>query len=496
MSLLHRLNRITVVLLAGLLLQAGALASRRVNIGGGMGMPAQSVDKAPAGQGVEGIWLGTIVTGRASLRIVVKISQGADGALTGKMDSLDQGTLDLPLDSITFKDGSFHFGLKAAGVAYEGVLSKDGSEFSGAWSQHGRSLPLAFKRVEKEPEIKRPQDPQEPYPYDAEEVAYDNKLAPGVRLAGTLTIPRTGGPFPAVLLITGSGPQDRNEALMGHRPFLVLSDYLTRHGIEVLRVDDRGTAKSTGDFTKATTEDFAADVMAGIDFLKTRKEVNQKQIGLIGHSEGGVIAPMVAAKSPDVAFIVMMAGTSITGEEIIQLQSALIAKAQGASDAQVAKSQAMRASMFAVLKQENDPATAEKKIRDILTQATAESTDPNNKMSQEGINASAKNFVSPWFRFFTAYDPKPALSKVKCPVLALNGSNDLQVPPSANLPGIIQALEAGGNKDYEVDKLPRLNHLFQTSATGSPSEYSQISETIAPVALETISNWILRHTAK
>jgi pimeloyl-ACP methyl ester carboxylesterase len=496
MSVLYRPRGIAAVFLAGLLLQTSAIASLRFNSRPSLAMAVQSPDKAPAGQGVEGIWQGTIVVGAISLRLVVKISRGPDAEFTGTFDSLDQGARDVPLDSITFKDGSFHFGLKAAGAAYDGTLSKDGAEFSGHFTQGGQAFPLVFKRVDKEPETKRSQDPQKPYPYDEEEVAYDNKSAPGVRLAGTLTIPRKGGPFPVVLLITGSGPQDRNEALMGHRPFLVLSDYLTRHGIEVLRVDDRGTAKSTGDFGKATTEDFASDVMAGIDFLKTRKEVNQKQIGLIGHSEGGVIAPMVAAKSPDVAFIVMMAGTSITGEEIIYLQSALIAKAQGASDAELAKSRATQESMFAVLKQEKDSAAAEKKLREILTQATAESTDKAGKMSQAGINNSAKMFASPWFRFFADYDPKPALTKLKCPVLALNGSNDLQVPPSANLPGIIQALEAGENRDYEVDKLPRLNHLFQTSETGSPSEYSRIDETIAPIALETISNWILRHTAK
>jgi fermentation-respiration switch protein FrsA (DUF1100 family) len=499
MRFFHSLHRLPLVLLAGLILQTSGIAAARFNSAYGAAatarVRAQSANNAQNQQGIEGIWQGSLPVGALSLRIVVKISKGPDGALAGKLDSPDQGAKDLPLANLTFKDNSFHFELKVAGSTYEGTLSKDGTELAGQWTQGGHSLPLNLKRVDKEPETRRPQDPQKPYPYDEEEVAYDNKLAEGVRLAGTLTIPRAGGPFPAVLLITGSGAQDRDEALLGHRPFLVLSDYLTRHGIEVLRVDDRGTAKSTGVFAKATTEDFATDVMAGIDFLKTRKEVNPKQIGLIGHSEGGVIAPMVAAKSADVAFIVMMAGTGITGEQIIYLQSALISKAQGASEAELARSRALEESMFAVLKQEKDDAAAEKKLREIMAHANDEG-DPDKKSSQAAIDAQIKSFASPWFRFFATYDPKPALSKLKCPVLVLNGSNDLQVPPSANLPAIVQALEAGGNKDYEVVKFPMLNHLFQTSETGSPADYNNIEETIAPVALETISNWILRHTAK
>jgi len=456
----------------------------------------QSAEKSQNQQSIEGIWQGSIDVGAMKLRIVFKISRGEGGSLRATMDSPDQGAKDLALGNVTFKDGTFHAELNAAGASYEGALSQGGSELAGHWTQNGHTVELNLKRLDKAPETSRPQDPKPPYPYNQEDVAYDNKAAPGVKLAGTLTIPREGGPFPAVLLITGSGPQDRDEALMGHRPFLVLADYLTRHGIEVLRVDDRGIAKSTGNFAASTTEDFATDVMAGIEFLKTRKEVNQKQIGLIGHSEGGIIAPMVAAKSPDVAFIVMMAGTSLTGEQIIYLQQALIAKATGATDAEVAKSRALEESLFAVLKSEKDNDAARKKIEALLNQAIAEEKDQDKKPDAAIISAQAKSFASPWFRFFAFYDPKPALTKLRCPVLVLNGSNDLQVPPAANLPGIVQALEDGGNSDYEVDKLAKLNHLFQTSESGSPAEYSKIDETIAPFALEIMSNWILRHTVK
>ncbi|HEY6334019.1 MAG TPA: alpha/beta fold hydrolase [Blastocatellia bacterium] len=481
-----------MALLAGLLIQGISIAGPGTSING-----VQAQANAANGRTIEGIWQGSIETGGPSVRIIFKISKDPKGVLAATMDSPDQGARELHLEEVTFQDDRFHCALKIANASFEGTLNKDGSELSGHWAQNDHSLPLTLIRVDKEPETRRPQDPVRPYPYDEEEVAYDNKQAPGVRLAGTLTIPRGGNPpYPVVLLITGSGPQDRDEALLGHRPFLVLSDYLTRHGIEVLRVDDRGTAKSTGNFATATTEDFASDVRAGIEFLKTRKEVNHKQIGLIGHSEGAIIAPMVAATSPDVGFIVMMAGTSITGEEVVLLQGALISKAEGASEDELARSRAIQKSLFDIIKEEKDNSIAEKKVEDILNKANADLPDPAKRMPAATITAQAKAFTSPWFRFFAFYDPKPALKKVKCPVLALNGSNDLQVPPSANLPGIAQALEAGGNMDYEIDKLHRLNHLFQTSQTGSPSEYSKIDETISPVALDIISSWIIRHTIK
>jgi pimeloyl-ACP methyl ester carboxylesterase len=338
--------------------------------------------------------------------------------------------------------------------------------------------------------LNRPQEPKKPYPYDEEEVGYENKRD-GVKLAGTLTLPRGKGPFPATLLITGSGPQDRNESLLGHKPFLVLADYLTRQGIVVLRVDDRGVGGSTGSVPDSTTENFAADVTAGIEFLKTRKEIDPKQIGLIGHSEGGLIAPMVAAQNGDVAFIVLMAGTGLTGEEILYLQGALILKAGGASAEQLAKQRATQEGMFKILKEEKDPATAEKRLHEELSRNL---TEEAKKKSEQAIAAQIKRANTPWFRYFLTLDPRPALRKVKCPVLALNGENDLQVPATENLREIEAALKAGGNKDVTIVSLPKLNHLFQTSETGSMSEYAKIEETIAPVALKTIGDWILKRT--
>ena len=341
----------------------------------------------------------------------------------------------------------------------------------------------------------KPQEPTQPYSYDEEEVSYENKSG-GVKLAGALTLPRTKGPFAAVILITGSGPQNRNEELMGHKPFLVLADHLTRKGIAVLRVDDRGVGGSTGSVPSSTSEDFAGDVTAGIEFLKTRKEINAKQIGLIGHSEGGMIAPMVAARSTEVAFIVLMAGPGLRGEEILDLQAALLARAAGATEESIAKNRATQQAIFTVLREERDNAVAEKRIRESVSKITAEMTDEQRKASgiEAAVNAQIKMVLTPWFRYFLTYDPKPALMKVRCPVLAINGEKDLQVPPDENLKVIEQTLAAAKNPDYKVMKLLGLNHLFQTCKTGALSEYGTIQETISPNALDTMSDWILKHT--
>jgi fermentation-respiration switch protein FrsA (DUF1100 family) len=299
------------------------------------------------------------------------------------------------------------------------------------------------------------------------------------------------------MLITGSGQQNRNEEIFGHRPFLVLSDYLTRQGIAVLRVDDRGVGGSTGNLSQATTEDFAGDTLVGIEYLKSRKEIDQTRIGLIGHSEGGIIAPIVAVRSPDVAFIVMMAGTGLTGEEILYRQSALISRAEGASNETIARNAALLNNLYSLVKEEQNNTVAEEEIRKLLKSEMANTSEADKKhpgYSEENLDTQTKAILSPWMRFFLTYDPKPTLMKVKCPVLAINGEKDLQVPPDENLRAIEDALKAGGNKDYTVKEMPGLNHLFQTAQTGSHTEYSKIEETISPAALEFIGSWILEHT--
>jgi pimeloyl-ACP methyl ester carboxylesterase len=350
--------------------------------------------------------------------------------------------------------------------------SADGKTITGTLSQ-GISQPLILKKTDRVGELNRPQEPKKPFPYAEEEVQYANAAA-GIRLAGTLTRPSGQPPYPAAILISGSGAQDRDETILGHKPFLVLSDHLTRKGIAVLRADDRGVGGSTGSFATSTTSDFASDVLAGIQFLKGRKEIDARHIGLIGHSEGGAIAPIVAAQSADVALVVLLAASGLPGEDILYAQAAFIAKTSGASDALITAQQAAQQSYYAVLKSGEDAQTQRQKLRALG-------------------NPDPAAIMSPWFRYFLASDPRPVIAKVKCPVLALIGSKDLQVSPRENLTAIASALKSGGNNDYKVVEIPNLNHLIQTSSTSLPGEYGTIEETMSPEVLELISKWIIQH---
>ncbi len=433
---------------------------------------------------IDGYWLGTLEAGSAKLRILFSINNTAEG-LQATLNSLDQGGGAIPLTSVQRDGMKITMELKDVG-SFAGVFDQGLTKIEGTWTQGGKSNPLTVARIDPErlqaaTARVRPQEPRKPYPYRDEDVKYENKPA-GITLGGTLTLPPGKGPFPAVLLITGSGAQDRDEALLGHRPFLVLADYLTRKGIVVLRVDDRGVGESTGDFNAATTADFATDVEAGVAYLKTRPEVDLHKIGLIGHSEGGVIAPMVAARNRDVAFIVMMAGTGVPGDQVIAEQTRLILEANGLSHEAAEKRGAAELETLALVKQEKDPAVLGQKLREKLA----------GRLPEAQIGATIMQVNSPWMRYFVNYDPATALSKVTCPVLVLNGAKDLQVSPEQNLPPIRRALETGGNKHFEIVELPGLNHLFQTATTGSPNEYAQIDETIAPVALQTIAGWIVQ----
>lgn len=434
---------------------------------------------------VDGDWYGALEVMGTKLRIVVHLTKGADGAFTGTLDSPDQSADGFKIEDITFADGTLKFKFKLVGGAYEGKLSADGAKIDGKWTQGGQTPPLVFGRTPPEPP-KRPQVPKKPLPYDEEEVAYENAAAEGVKLAGTLTLPRGAGPHPAVVLVTGSGPQDRDESLAGHKPFLVLADHLTRAGVAVLRADDRGVGKSTGRFGEATSEDFASDALAGVSYLRTRKEIHPAKIGLCGHSEGGLVAPMCAVKSGHVAFIVLMAGPGLPGDQILLVQSRLIGKASGLGDEAVAKNAEVSRRIYAVLREEKDNAAAEKKILEIVGELDA--------ATRTQYETQVRTLTSPWLRFFISYDPAATLAKVKCPVLAVNGEKDLQVPCKEDLDAIEAALKAGGHARYKCVAFPNLNHLFQTCKTGSPTEYAQIEETFAPVALETISKWIVEVT--
>ena len=307
-------------------------------------------------------------------------------------------------------------------------------------------------------------------------------------LGGTLTVPQGKGPFPCAVFITGSGQQDRDETLFQHKPFWVIADDLARHGIASLRCDDRGVGKSKGDLEQATSGRFATDIEAAVAFLKTRPEVAASKIGLIGHSEGGIIAPMVAAKPENkIAFIVLLAGTGVPGDQVLLEQSAAVLRAQGASEGVIAVSRANQERLFPIAKTEPDAQKALDKMAVVLGFPDAKALPP------EGV-AQLKSLTIPWMRYFLQYEPALTLEKVTCPVLALNGTKDTQVLVTQNLPRIEQALKKGGNTDFTTVALPELNHLFQHAKTGGPEEYGQLEETFSLDALLLIRDWVVTHT--
>ncbi len=454
----------------------------------------QSAKNDPNVKKLNGIWEGLLNAG-VTLRLVFHLDVDADGNIKAKMDSPDQGARGIMVSKATFSDQKIRLEVAGVGGYFEGTVNADFSEIKGSWHQGGQQLPLILGPVEKASELNRPQHPKAPYPYFQEEVAYNNDSA-GIHIAGTFTRPEKEGRFPAVLLISGSGPQDRDETLLGHRPFLVLADHLTRAGIAVLRVDDRGVGESSGDFSSATSEDFASDVLAGVAYLKSRDDVRHAEIGLIGHSEGGLIAPMVAAQSDDVAFIVLLAGPGVNGEEILYMQTALIQQANGAGETLIAFDRKLSAFIYNTVKTTPENALAKSKILDFISaewQEMPESVKLEYEkagVTQAQIETNIDAVMTPWFRFFLSYEPANALKNVSCPVLAINGEKDLQVPPKENLSAIGEALKSGGNTAYTLKELPGLNHLFQTCESGAPSEYGSIEETFAPLALTEISNWI------
>jgi len=434
---------------------------------------------------IDGDWLGTLDTGMGTLRLVLHIINTEDG-LTATMDSPDQNAKGIPVTSITRNASLLKFEVKAVGGSYDGKIAADLGTFAGTWSQLGKTWPLVMKRVKNASELdrRRPQTPVKPYPYREEEVMYKSPAA-SIELAATLTIPEGKGPFPAVLLMSGSGPHDRDESLMGHKPFLVLADYLTRKGIAVLRADKRGVGKSGGNYSQAVMADFASDADAGVAYLKTRPEVDPHKIGLVGHSEGGVEAPMAAAHNPEVAFVVMMAGMGVPGDQLLPEQMKLIEQAAGKSPEEIQNDLAVQRELLSIAEKDTNQATLEKDVREKLT----------GKVPEPQMAMQIKAVSSPWFRGLLIYDPAPTLSQLTCPVLAINGEKDVQVSPDQNLPPIRRALAAGGNKNFEVDELPGLNHLFQTAKTGGIGEYAEIEETMSPVAMEKVASWILKQAS-
>lgn len=444
------------------------------------------------GQDITGQWNGILKVQGMQLRVVFNIDKTDTGYIS-TMDSPDQGAKGIPVSSISFEDSKLKLAVASLQIEYEGILGND-KVIAGTFKQAGMSFPLNLSREEIKKElISKPQEPHKPFPYSEVEVSFENKKA-GLTLAGTLTLPAKDGVFPAVILISGSGPQNRDEELMGHKPFLVLSDYLTRNGIAVLRYDDRGIGASTGNFKTATSLDFASDAESAVEYLLLRKEINHKYIGLVGHSEGGIIAPMIAGNSKSVAFIVLLAGTGIQGDQLLVLQQQLIGKASGVSDAELLKMKEINQGAFDIVAK----STNSEQLKIDLTTFLKESVKADSEMDDASKNATIERQVdqilNPWMQYFLKFNPAIALEKVKCPVLAINGENDLQVPPTENLSAIKNALTKGGNDNVTAIKLPGLNHLFQECKTGLPNEYASIEQTISPIALTEILKWIQLQT--
>jgi hypothetical protein len=455
---------------------------------------AQSAPASAVRDRFVGEWQGVLVVGTTKLRISLSVKPDSAAGLRGQMVSIDQGGAVVP-GQMSLRGDTLIVSMPTANATYTAVATSGGDSLHGAWSQ-GSPLPLAMGRGAAPVVVAkaRPQDPKPPFPYRSQDVTVSSVA--GVTLAGTVLIPNGTGPFPAVVFVTGSGPQDRDETLLGHHPFLVIADYLARHGIASLRYDDRGVAHSTGNFASSTSADFADDAEAAVRFLRGVPGIAGDRVGIIGHSEGGLIGPLVAARSRDVAFVVMMAGPGIPGDSILLLQQRLIALAGGASATRVDATIAGNRRLFQALKTAPDSAAAVANLQAARNEMLVDVPDAQRATAAAQIDQGIKELEQPWMRYFLRYDPRPTLRKVHVPVLALGGTLDLQVPPEEDLTAIDAALREGGNRDYRVVRMPGLNHLFQTATTGAPSEYEKIDETVSPSALELMATWINQHFSR
>ncbi len=446
-------------------------------------------------QDITGTWNGTLKTQGIKIRLVFNLSKTNNG-FTATMDSPDQGAKGIPMTSATFENNILTLTLDAAKITYTSK-SVSADSITGTFSQMGQNFPLTLFRKEMVIEKpKRPQEPLPPFPYKSEDITFRNERE-NITLAGTITIPEKPGTYPAVVLISGSGPQDRNEELLGHKLFFVLADFLTRNGIVVLRFDDRGTNKSEGNFQEATSFDFATDVHAAIKYLKTRKEVHPKKIGLIGHSEGGLIAPIVAGEDKSLKFIVLMAGPSVSGSKISIDQQEQIGRANGMNEDDIKITKEINEHVFNLISSDINTDTLKKQITEYLLKKSDEIPDlkiPEGNSKMSFIDAQVNQMLSAWMVNFLKYDPAQSLSKLKTPVLALFGEKDLQVSPELNVKPMENAFKKAKNNKATIKVIPGINHLFQNCKTGSPTEYAEIEQTISPDVLEIIKKWIHKTT--
>ncbi|MEJ7685333.1 MAG: alpha/beta fold hydrolase [Segetibacter sp.] len=444
---------------------------------------------------VKGDWMGTLNIG-VKVRLVLHIKNDSAGSYTATMDSPDQGAKGLPVSSLSVRGDSLHVEVNVIKGNYEGLFIND-TTVTGSWSQGPTKLALTLVKTNKTIALNRPQTPKPPFNYKSDDVEYDN-ADKSVHFAGTFTYPNSDGPFPAAILITGSGQQDRDETLFEHKPFAVIADYLTKKGFAILRVDDRGMGKTTGEVQNATSEDFAKDVEAGLSYLKSRKETDTSRLGLIGHSEGGLIAEFAASRRKDINFVVLLAGPGIKGSVLLADQGAAILEAEGYSSAVTNSYKPFYLQVINTSITEKDTLVAFKKVWAAFE--SWKKTTPETTRNQLGFTddttakALLKNLVTtfslPWMRYFLNNDPQKLIEKINAKVLALNGEKDVQVLAKPNLAGIKVALQKSKSKVSDIEMLPGLNHLFQKCIKCSVSEYGQLEETINPTALTAIGDWL------
>jgi len=446
------------------------------------GLPA---DK-PVVDGLDGDWDAVLNRNGVDLRMILHIKTTDKG--TGvTLDSPDMMAMGISIADLIREGDSIGYKIPAVDGVFAGELT-DSETLTGVWTVPGQDdVSLTFVRREHSNNDKvrnRPQVPTEPYGYIVEEVTYENTETEGVTLAGTLTLPEGDGPFAAAILISGSGPQDRDEAVFGHRPFLVLADHLTKQGIAVLRYDDRGVAQSTGDFSIATSADFATDANAAFTYLKSRPEIDHKAIGFVGHSEGGLIAPIAIQNNSQIAYMVMLAGPGTSSQQISKSQRRLIALSQGATEEDIATNEKINSAISLAAAGAESTEDATDRIREILTPEAMETLGINESQIEMIIAQS----VTPWTRYFLGYDPVNFVPQIKIPILALNGELDLQVPAQENLDGLRSML--ADHPDATITELEDLNHMFQHAKTGALGEYNDIEETFSPEAMAIIADWI------
>ena len=458
-----------------------------------LALKAGDAPATPVIAGLDGRWLGEVVLNGVTLRQGLRFRTASTGTI-GLYESPDQMVSGVPVRGLARDGNAVRFTIMNGMLVFAGTLADDDQSLASTLATPGQpELAVTFKKQaagQKAAAAKRPQLPVAPFPYRSEEVSIPNSAAPGVTLAGTLTLPEGKGPFPAAILISGSGAQDRDETLAGHKPFAVIADHLTRNGFAVLRHDDRGTAKSTGDHSKATSADFATDANAAFALLASRPDIRADAIGFIGHSEGGMIAPIAMASNPKVAYAVLLAGPGTRLNQLMLSQQRLIGSQMGRSEADLDKAEPIFAKIFAAVAKAKDNAETEAAIAAILTpQARADFGLP----ADAPASLLTARLGGPWFRYFLNYDPVPNLARITVPVLAINGALDRQVPAAENLAAIRKATAT--NKDVTIAELPGLNHLFQTAKTGGLGEYQQIEETFAPAALDLMTAWLQKRFA-